>query len=164
VLGCAGPAPSAELPDGAAAESPEAQARLERLRERFWLPPQNPQPDMAYDARLSALPKSDVTRVDRTAAALLPRVAHFEGVAVTLRLVAGTLEFLPADGDPRLHVMPPRLVDAGGVTHPAALAVEGCAVDANPAAPWGRAVVPPGARACRVVVRWDVAVRYPILV
>jgi len=72
-----------------------------------------------------------------------------------LRLVANTLEMLDAGGVPRLRVAPPYLVDARGRRHPASLAVEGCAVDTDPAGPWGRAVTAPGASACSVLVSWE---------
>jgi RHS repeat-associated protein len=79
-----------------------------------------------------------------------------------LRLVAGALEMLDAAGAPRLRVAPPYVVGADGVRTDARLAVEGCAVDNNPAAPWGRAVKPPGAATCTVRVTWDgEAVVYP---
>ncbi len=67
-----------------------------------------------------------------------------DGVA-GLRLVAGVLEMLDAGGAPRLRVEPPYIVGADGARTDASLAVEGCAVDSNPAAPWGRRVTAPGA-------------------
>jgi hypothetical protein len=79
-----------------------------------------------------------------------------------LRLVAGVLEVVDATGNPGLRVPPPHVVDAEGVRHPADLAVEGCAVDRDPRAPWGRAVTPPGADRCTVTVRWG-AISYPAL-
>jgi RHS repeat-associated protein len=79
-----------------------------------------------------------------------------------LRLVAGTLEVLDAGGAPRLRVAPPYLVGADGARTDATLAVVGCAVDASPAAPWGRAVTPPGSARCQVRVTWPAAgVVYP---
>jgi hypothetical protein len=84
-----------------------------------------------------------------------------EGVA-GLRLVSNTLEFLDGHGVPRLRVAPPYLIGADGREHDARLAVEGCAVDANPAAPDHRPVTAPGAAACTVVVSWNGAeVAYP---
>src|SRR5262252_4989685 len=71
-----------------------------------------------------------------------------------LRLVADTLEMLDAGGTPRLRVEPPYIVGADGATTNAVLAVEGCALDTDPAAPWGRAVTAPGARTCTVRVSW----------
>src|SRR6266540_1700891 len=79
-----------------------------------------------------------------------------------LRLVANTLEVLDAGGAPRLRVTPPYLVGARGARTDAVLAVEGCAVDRNPAGPWGRRTTATGARACTVRVSWDgEAVAYP---
>lgn len=79
-----------------------------------------------------------------------------------LRLVASTLELLDRSGAPRLRVSPPYVVGADGARTEATLAVEGCAVDTNAAAPWGRAVTQPGARNCTMRVRWsDAGVRYP---
>jgi hypothetical protein len=86
-------------------------------------------------------------------------VSHVAG----LRLVSGTLELLDAKGAPRLRVAPPYVVDTNGVRTPARLSVEGCAFDADPRAPWGRAVTPPGAARCAVRVAWH-GVRYPALV
>jgi hypothetical protein len=93
--------------------------------------------------------------VVRYVAALGERVAG-------LRLVSNTLELLDAQGAPRLRVAPPYLVDAAGHRHAARLAVDGCAVDTNPAVPYHRPVTPPGAVACTVVVSWEGAsVQYP---
>ena len=71
-----------------------------------------------------------------------------------LRLVSRTLEFLDATGTPRLRVAPPYVVDVQKHRHDASLSVEGCAYDADPRAPWGRAVTPPGATTCAVRVAW----------
>ena len=82
-----------------------------------------------------------------------------------LRFVTNTLEMLDAGGVPRLRVAPPHVLDATGRRVAATLALEGCAADASPRAPWGRLVTPPGAASCAVVVRWpEVGVRYPALV
>ena len=87
------------------------------------------------------------------------------GAAAGLRLVEGTLELCDAGGAPRLRVSPPWLVDAGGARRAASLALEGCAADRSPRAPWGRPVTPPAARSCTVVVRFsDEGLRYPVLV
>ncbi|WP_437492684.1 kelch repeat-containing protein [Sorangium sp. So ce1014] len=87
------------------------------------------------------------------------------GGAAGLRLVASTLEFLDAGGAPRLRIAPPYVLDADGERRPARLSVEGCAVDTNPRAPWGRPVTAPGAPSCAVTVAWaDAGVRYPALV
>jgi hypothetical protein len=81
-----------------------------------------------------------------------------------LRLVAQNLELLDARGAPRLRMRAPYLVGADGARVAAQTSVEGCAVDASPVAPWGRATTPPGARACVVHVSWPgEAVRYPAL-
>jgi hypothetical protein len=80
-----------------------------------------------------------------------------------LRLVSDTLEFLDASGTPRLRIAPPWVVDSRGVRAPATLAVEGCARDTSPRAPWGRAVTAPGAGECVVRVAWS-GVAYPALV
>ena len=98
---------------------------------------------------------------------LAPSVAYKVAVrtgAKGLRLVADTLEILDAGGAPRLRVSPPYLVSADGARTDAALSVEGCAVDTNPAAPWGRPVTAPGADTCTLRVSWnDKAVVYPAL-
>ena len=79
-----------------------------------------------------------------------------------LRLVENTLELLDAGGAPRLRVEPPYIVGADGARTDAKLAVEGCDVDTNPAAPWGRVVTPPRAARCTLRVTWDGdAVAYP---
>jgi RHS repeat-associated protein len=79
-----------------------------------------------------------------------------------LRLVAGTLEMLDARSAPRLRVAPPYIIGADGSRTDATLAVAGCAVDTNPAAPWGRPVTPPGAPSCAIRVTWPAAaVVYP---
>jgi hypothetical protein len=68
-----------------------------------------------------------------------PSVSEIEydlalGLGVSgLRLVAGTLEILDASGAPRLRVSTPYIVGADGVRTDALLAVEGCAVDKDPA-------------------------------
>jgi hypothetical protein len=81
-----------------------------------------------------------------------------------LRWVEHTLEFVDASGAPRLRVARPYLVGADGMVTNAELAVVGCAVDARPAAPWGRPPVPPGAETCGVRVSWDATrVVYPAL-
>jgi len=90
----------------------------------------------------------------RNAAPVSYRVSLGEAVR-GLRLVEGTLELLDAGGAPRLRVAPPYIVGADGIRTDAVLAVHGCAVDRNPAGPWGRPVTPPGARSCTVRVSWD---------
>jgi len=79
-----------------------------------------------------------------------------------LRLVGNTLEMVDQDGTPRLRAEPPYVVGADGARTDATLAVEGCAVDTDASAPWGRDTVDPGARSCTVKVRWpDESVVYP---
>ncbi|HEY3353623.1 MAG TPA: dickkopf-related protein, partial [Polyangia bacterium] len=91
------------------------------------------------------------------------RVIPGDGVA-GLRLVAGTLELLAADGDPQLRMAPPYLIDAAGARHEARVAVEGCDVDTSPVASWRRSVTAPGAAACTVRISWEGApVAYPAL-
>ncbi len=79
-----------------------------------------------------------------------------------LRLVANTLEMVDEGGAPRLRAEPPYIAGADGVRIEATLAIEGCAVDQDASAPWGRAALDPGARTCTIHVRWpDEAVVYP---
>ncbi|AUX32396.1 uncharacterized protein SOCE836_045330 [Sorangium cellulosum] len=107
--------------------------------------------DLAYYERAPAVEELRY-RVDVTGAA-------------GLRLVARTLEFLDAEGAPRLRIAPPYVLDAGGARVEASLSVEGCAVDESPRAPWRRPVTPPGAPACAVKVSWGgTGVRYPAVV
>jgi hypothetical protein len=89
--------------------------------------------------------------------ALSPEVAG-------LRLVGNQLELLDETGDPRLRVAPPFIAGSNGERADAALSVHGCAFDASPVAPWGRAVVAPGATQCELRVAWErEAVSYPAL-
>jgi RHS repeat-associated protein len=74
--------------------------------------------------------------------------------AAGLRLIGGTLEVLDPGGTPRVRVAPPYIVGADGVSTDATLAVSGCAVDADPSPPWGRAVTAPGSNSCQVTVTW----------
>jgi len=90
-------------------------------------------------------------------------LALSRGVA-GLRLVADTLELLDAHGTPRVHMARPWVVDARGDLRPMRVDVEGCAVDRDPAAPWGRAVVDPGAATCTVRLAWDATLVAPLLV
>ncbi len=84
--------------------------------------------------------------------------------ARALRLVSDHLEVIDAKGVPRVRVEPPWVVDARGVRTAASIDVEGCAVDRDPRAPWGRDLVElGGATSCDVVVRWS-GVDYPLLV
>ena len=89
------------------------------------------------------------------------QIALGDGVS-GLRLVADTLEMVDGQGTPRWRAEPPYIVGADGARTEATLAVEGCAVDRDPSAPWSRSVTPPGARSCTVHVRWpDEEVVYP---
>lgn len=82
-----------------------------------------------------------------------------------LRLYRNTLEFLSKEGDPQLHVKPPQVVDADGVTHRAKLSLLDCKADTLPDAPWNRPVTAPGASECTVRVSWDdTKVVYPAIV
>jgi hypothetical protein len=89
---------------------------------------------------------------------------HLGEAVAGLRLVANTLEFLDAEGAPRLRVAPPYVVGADGVRQDARLFVEGCAFDSSPAAPWGRRPTDPGRSVCAVAVGWGSGLPYPLLV
>lgn len=82
-----------------------------------------------------------------------------------LRLVENTLELIDEGGAPRLRVAPPYVIGADGQRHDATLSVKGCAFDTNPAAPWGRKPIAPGASECEVEVAWgERGVSYPAIV
>jgi hypothetical protein len=83
--------------------------------------------------------------------------------AAGLRLVANTLEFVDGGGAPRIRVAPPFFIGDSGKRKPASIAIEGCDVDKNPSAPFGRPPTPPGAAACTMRVAWS-AEHYPIVV
>jgi hypothetical protein len=83
-------------------------------------------------------------------------VSHIAG----LRLVGGGLELLDSDGAPRLRVERPFVIGADGARVAATLGLSSCFADTNPAAPWHRPVVAPGAASCRVSVSWHGAA-YP---
>jgi hypothetical protein len=83
---------------------------------------------------------------------------------VGLRLIDDTLELVDPSGTPRVRVSPPYLVGADGAVARAGLSVQGCELDRNPAEPWGRAVVAPGAESCRLSVHVNAnGVNYPAL-
>lgn len=85
--------------------------------------------------------------------------------AAGLRFVSGQLELLDASGAPRLRMLPPFVVGSDGVRSAVSVRVEGCAFDADARAPWGRAVTPPGAARCTLVLDWSSrGVRYPAIV
>jgi MYXO-CTERM domain-containing protein len=82
-----------------------------------------------------------------------------------LRLYDNTLEFLDKGGDPQVRVKPPRVIDADGVVHEAALSVLDCKADVSGEVPWNRPVTPPGSGRCTVRVGWDDKnVIYPAIV
>jgi hypothetical protein len=85
--------------------------------------------------------------------------------AAGLRMIENSLEVLDAQGAPRLRVDPPYAIDSKGAKIDAILAIENCAYDNNPAAPWHRPVTPPGpnSAACALVVSWS-STNYPLLV
>jgi hypothetical protein len=86
------------------------------------------------------------------------------GGVAGLRLVARTLELLDGGGAPRLRMAPPVGLDARGNEVRPEVEVSGCAFDSDPAAPWGRAVISPGASSCEVTLRWGLeAEAYPLL-
>jgi hypothetical protein len=100
----------------------------------------------------------------RPAREQLVQSVDVSGVA-GLRQIGEELELLDASGTPRLRVASPWVVDATGRRHAAKLGVDGCAVDRDPRAPWGRPVVAPGAASCGVRVSWaDANVAYPAMV
>jgi hypothetical protein len=81
-----------------------------------------------------------------------------------LRLVERTLELLDHEGTPRLRVAPPYVLAADGERLDAELTLLGCAVDTDPAPPWGRVPRAPGARECTLAVSWDGAgLAHPVL-
>lgn len=88
-----------------------------------------------------------------------PHVLEYEvalgPLVAGVRLVGGTLELLDARGAPRLRMTPPYAIDRAKNLHPLDVTVEGCAVDINVTAPFGRAVTAPGARTCLLRLRWD---------
>jgi len=81
-----------------------------------------------------------------------------------LHEIAGEIEFVDAQGTPRLRVARPYGIDANGQEFAARLSVSGCATDKDPRLPWGRAATPPGAAACTVHVAWSDSVNYPAVI
>jgi hypothetical protein len=75
-----------------------------------------------------------------------------------LRLVEGTLELLDASGAPRLRMRRPAIEGADEKRVMADARLNGCHYDTSPAAPWGRAVTPPGSASCSIDVSWDSAI------
>jgi MYXO-CTERM domain-containing protein len=89
-------------------------------------------------------------------------VVDVSGVA-GLRRVNNVVELLDGEGYPRLRIAAPLALDARGEKLAVRLEVEGCAYDEDPAAPWEREVVSPGASECEVVARWKGG-EYPLVV
>lgn len=82
-----------------------------------------------------------------------------------LRLIAGSLELLAADGSPGLRMGRPWVLDRDGRTHFATVSLAACNVDTDPRAPWGRPPVPPGSDECELSIDWSGAgVTYPAVV
>jgi hypothetical protein len=73
-----------------------------------------------------------------------------------LRLIGDSLELLDAGGAPRLRMRPPTMIGANG-ERVAATTLSDCAADRDVRPPWGRAVVSPGQRQCRLHVSWPPA-------
>jgi MYXO-CTERM domain-containing protein len=87
------------------------------------------------------------------------------GDVAGLRLVAGSLEFLDANGTPRLAAPAPIVLDSRGHSRLGAMHVSGCAYDQRAIGPWGRAVTKPGASTCTVTAKIDgKGLSYPVLV
>ena len=107
----------------------------------------------------------DYVRLDNASRHELAYRVNLTSDVAGLRLVANSLEFLDAAGTPHLRVAAPYGVDADGKRFDARLALEGCAADTNPAAPWGRAVTAAGAQSCTVRVSWqNEGLTFPITV
>lgn len=99
----------------------------------------------------------------RDEATLTYDIALVSGVA-GLRLVANVLEFVDAAGTPRLRMNAPFLVGPDGSPKAGTVSVDGCAVDRNPVAPWGRAPIVADSPRCTVRIAWNSAdVEYPAL-
>lgn len=79
-----------------------------------------------------------------------------------LRLVSDAVEFLDAQGAPRLRMASPFIVDALGKVHPVRVDLPDCAYDQDPAPPWDRPVIAPGSSACTVALSWG-DLTYPAL-
>jgi hypothetical protein len=72
-----------------------------------------------------------------------------------LRRAAGQLELVDVGGAPRARLAPPAWVSESGERTPLALEVQGCAVDLDPAPPWGRPPLAAGASECELRLSWD---------
>jgi len=81
-----------------------------------------------------------------------------------LRLVSNTLEFLDAQGAPRLRMAPPYAVGAHHEKIAVNVAVDGCEVNLDPRGPWGRKMEAPGAPSCRLILSWSAREKsYPLI-
>ena len=81
-----------------------------------------------------------------------------------VRVVGGVVELVDSAGAPRFRMGWPFVVGGDGRVAFTEVAVDGCAVDDDPAPPWGRPVADPGASRCVVRVSWDgMGVAYPAL-
>ncbi len=107
----------------------------------------------------------DYRLVTRDAAGALARYAIDLPGGAHLRLVDGVVEVLDAGGAPRLRMARPYLLDLEGERHAVEVDIEGCAFDADPAPPWGRPPITPGAARCAIVVSLSnpIAPRPPFL-
>lgn len=81
-----------------------------------------------------------------------------------VRFVAQSIELLDADGTPRLRMAPPYAVDGDGRKVSVNVALDGCAYDESPRAPWRRPTVNPGATHCAVHLSWPNDVKAPLVV
>ncbi len=117
-----------------------------------------------FDVLQSAKPDGveDFVRFDaRPSRAEVAYELDLDDAVAGLRLVANVLELLGPDGAPRVRMEPPWIESDGDhVRRPVGVAVEGCAVDRDPSAPWTRAPRDPGARRCLVRLTWG-EIEYP---
>lgn len=104
----------------------------------------------------------DTVRVSGGATSIAYDVS-LEGDA-RLRFVGNVVELLDATGTPRVRVSAREVRDATNAAHAARLAIEECAFDRNPVAPWGRPTVLPGSRTCRIRVSWAEGLAQPVTV
>jgi hypothetical protein len=82
-----------------------------------------------------------------------------EGIAA-LRQVppGGVLEFLDAQGTPRMRVQAPQGEDAQGGRFDVEMQVRACEVNQDPGIPWGYTLSPPGSNRCILELRWNLGV------
>jgi MYXO-CTERM domain-containing protein len=148
----------AVTPIGAAAAPARVEAGLVHYGDAF-----GPGTDTIHRVTVSGTEDYVRFPVAPAKAELRYKVAIGEDIA-GLRLVSNSLEFLDAQGAPRLRVAPPYGVDARGERFAARLNVEGCYVEADPRPSWGRTPVAAGASECVVTVTWDARVAYPAVI